>query len=233
MSRFSLPNDTFKSMLNQTQPSANVENGSGEQKLRISSLEEFPNHPFPVDDDDDMQQLCESIEQFGQKEPIIVRAKPGDRTRYQIISGHRRVYALRKLGIQYVRAFVEEMDDDDAIITMIDCNMKRSVILPSVKARVYKMRLDALKRKQGRPSGNGATKLHNFPQDKSRDELADMVGESHESIRRYIALNNLIPELLELVDVGLKNSIIKSGITRTKAVVLLLPFYGMKGSEVL
>ena len=169
--------------------------------LPIDEIDEFPDHPFKVRDDEDMEQLVESIKENGLITPIIVRKK--DDGRYETVAGHRRTRACKLAGLETVRAEIREMSRDEAIIMMVDSNLQRSVILPSEKAMAYKMRLEAMKRLPGRPSKeNGAPVEHHLVGQKSRDILAAEVGESKDQVRRYIRLTELIPELVDLVDEG-------------------------------
>ncbi len=149
----------------------------------------------------DMFQLVESIKERGVITPATVRQK-GD-GRYELISGHRRKRACELAGFETLRCEVVDLDRDEATILMVESNFQRSQILPSEKAHAYKMRLDAMKRQAGRPSKeNGATVLPHLQGKKSREILAAESGESHEQIRKYIRLTNLVPELLEFVDEG-------------------------------
>jgi ParB family chromosome partitioning protein len=144
-----------------------------------------------------MYDLEQSIFCSGVLNPVIVR--PDDEGGYEMISGHRRLFAVKELGMETIPAFVREMTDDDAVIAMVDSNIQREEILPSEKAFAYKMRYDAMKRKAGRPSKNSSQIETNFRADVS---LADQVGESRAQVQRFIRLTELIPEILELVDRG-------------------------------
>ena len=167
----------------------------------IDLIDDFPEHPYKVRDDEDMMQLVESIKERGVITPATVRQKEDGR--YELISGHRRKRASELAGFETLRCEVVELDRDDATILMVESNLQRSVILPSEKAYAYKMRLDAMKRKAGRPSKENVSPVAtNFPQGRSDVELAEQVGESKDQIRRYIRLTNLVPELLEFVDEG-------------------------------
>lgn len=171
-------------------------------EIELSMIDPFPNHPFKVLDNEDMDELVLSIEANGLMEPIVVRKKPDDR--YEIISGHRRKYAFEKLERVSIPARVVELNDEDAVIMMVDSNFQRTEKLPSEKAFAYKMRLDAMK-KQGKrtdlldESACGQVD-HRLPGDKSRDILAKEVGESAKQVQRYIRLTHLISELLDLCD---------------------------------
>ncbi|WP_034449166.1 ParB/RepB/Spo0J family partition protein [Butyrivibrio sp. AE2032] len=166
--------------------------------IPIELIDDFPDHPFKVKLDEDMDQLVESIKERGLITPITLR--PKEDGRYEIVSGHRRKKACEIAGLSYVKADVREMGRDEAIILMVESNLQRSVILPSEKAFSYKMRLEAMNRLPGRPSGN----LTPVVSEKMRtnEELGKEVGESREQIRRYIRLTELIPDLLDLVDEG-------------------------------
>ena len=167
--------------------------------IPIELIDDFPDHPFKVKMDEDMDQLVESIKERGLITPITLR--PKEDGRYEIVSGHRRKKACEIAGLSYVKADVREMSRDEAIILMVESNLQRSVILPSEKAFSYKMRLEALKRLPGRPSKNSAPLATNFGE-RSNQQLAEQVGESKDQIRRYIRLTELIPDLLDLVDEG-------------------------------
>lgn len=168
--------------------------------LSLSEIDDFPDHPYQVRKDEDMDALVESIRERGVITPITVR--PKEDGRYEIISGHRRRKACEIAGLETVKAEIREMTRDEAIILMVDSNVQRSNILPSEKARAYKMKLDAMKRQAGRPSKeNFAPVGQNLAYD-SRELLAEQSGDSHSQIQRYIRLNNLVPELLAMVDTG-------------------------------
>ena len=169
--------------------------------IPLELIDDFPDHPYKVRDDEDMMQLVESIKERGVITPATVRQKEDGR--YELISGHRRKRASELAGFETLRCEVVELDRDDATILMVESNLQRSVILPSEKAYAYKMRLDAMKRKAGRPSKENVSPVAtNSPQGRSDVELAEQVGESKDQIRRYIRLTNLVPELLEFVDEG-------------------------------
>ncbi len=169
--------------------------------IPLELIDDFPDHPYKVRDDEDMMQLAESIKERGVITPATVRQKEDGR--YELISGHRRKRASELAGFETLRCEVVELDRDDATILMVESNLQRSVILPSEKAFAYKMRLDAMKRKAGRPSKENVSPVAtNSPQGRSDVELAEQVGESKDQIRRYIRLTNLVEELLELVDEG-------------------------------
>lgn len=169
--------------------------------IPLSEIDDFPDHPFKVRDDEDMLALIDSIRDYGVLTPATLRKKEDGR--YELLSGHRRKRACEVLGIDTLRAEVVEMDRDSAIIFMVDSNLQRTTILPSEKGFSYKMRLEALKRKAGRPAKiNGAPLEPNLLKGKSRTLLADEVGESREQVRRYVRITELIPELIDMVDNG-------------------------------
>lgn len=171
------------------------------EKVRViplSAIDDAPDHPFGVRDDEEMAELVESISTFGVINPVIVRK--GDGERYELISGHRRKYACAKLGIDTLPVIVRDLSREEAIIFMVDSNLHREHILPSERAKAYKMKMDALKKRAGRPCKNNLTPMVS---DFRTDEMIGAEnGESREQVRRYIRLNNLIPELLEDVDMG-------------------------------
>lgn len=164
--------------------------------LPVSELHDFPGHPFQVRDDEEMEKLVESITQHGVLMPGLVRPRAAGG--YEIVAGHRRKFASMKAGIREMPVIVRDMDDDTAVILMVDSNVQRENVLPSEKARAYKMKLDAIKRKAGRPSKeNSAGIRQNLF---SIQKIADDAGEGKTKIQQYIKINDLIPELLEMVD---------------------------------
>ena len=166
--------------------------------IPLELIDDFPDHPYKVRDDEDMMQLVESIKERGVITPATVRQKEDGR--YELISGHRRKRASELAGFETLRCEVVELDRDDATILMVESNLQRSVILPSEKAHAYKMRLDAMKRKAGRPSKENLSPVGtNLRTD---EQLAQETGDSRNQIHRYIRLTNLVPELLEFVDEG-------------------------------
>ena len=171
------------------------------EKVRViplSAIDDAPDHPFGVRDDEEMAELVESISTFGVINPVIVRK--GDGERFELISGHRRKYACAKLGIDTLPVIVRDLSREEAIIFMVDSNLHREHILPSERAKAYKMKMDALKKRAGRPCKNNLTPMVS---DFRTDEMIGAEnGESREQVRRYIRLNNLIPELLDDVDMG-------------------------------
>ena len=163
--------------------------------IPISDIDEFPDHPFRVLMDEDMEQLVESIKRNGVMTPATVRLK--DDGRYELISGHRRKKACELAGLETLKCEVKDLTRDEAIIVMVESNLQRSVILPSEKAFAYKMRLEAMDR-QGKRNDLTSTPL--VSKSRSNEELADKVGESREQIRRFIRLTELVPEILQMVD---------------------------------
>ena len=167
--------------------------------IPISEIDEFPDHPFKVLMDEDMEQLVESIKRNGVMTPATVRLKEDGR--YELISGHRRKKACELAGLETLKCEVKELTRDEAIIVMVESNLQRSVILPSEKAFAYKMRLEAMKRQAGRPTKENYSPVgNNFEFATSSDELAEKVGESKNQIFRYIRLTELVPEILQMVD---------------------------------
>ena len=165
-------------------------------EIPLDEIDEFPDHPYKVKDDEDMLNLMESIKENGVLTPATVRKK-GD-GRYEMLSGHRRHRACQLLGLDTLRCEIVELDRDAATIFMCDSNLQRTVILPSEKAFAYKMRLEAMNRQGKRTDLTSGPVGQKF----SRDELADSVGESGRQVSRYIRLTELIPELLDMVDEG-------------------------------
>ena len=174
------------------------------EKVRIvpiSNIEDFPDHPFQVKDDESMDALVESIRMNGVLNPVI--ALKIDENHYQLISGHRRKHACVLLGIDRIPLIGREMTKEEAVIEMVDSNLQREHILPSEKARAYKMKYEALKRKAGRPSKDNSSPLATNLRGQRTDELVGAEnGDSKDQVRRYIRLNDLTDELLEFVDEG-------------------------------
>ena len=163
--------------------------------IPVEKLKPFPNHPFQVRDDDSMRETVESIKTYGVLQPVIVRpTKDGD---YEILSGHRRKHACELAGRKTIPAIVRELDDDAAIIFMVDSNLQRENILPSERAAAYKMKMEALKRQAGRPLKNSPQVAANFRADDAVAKEADVSGDT---VRRYIRLTELQPELQQMVD---------------------------------
>ena len=168
------------------------------QNLPLDKLEPFPNHPFKVIDDDKMLETVESIKERGVLVPILVR--PKNDGNFEIVSGHRRHHASQLAGLTEIPAIVREMDDDTAILLMVDSNLQREELLPSEKAFAYKMKLEAMKRQGQRTDLTSAQIGRKFDGKESRELLAEQVGESRNQISRFIRLTNLVPDLLDRVD---------------------------------
>ena len=166
-------------------------------EIPIELIDDFPDHPFKVRDDDDMKELVDSIKERGLITPVTLR--PKDDGRYEIVSGHRRKRACELAGLSTVKADVREMTRDEAISLMVDSNLQRTTILPSEKAFSYKMRLEAMKR-QGKRTDLTSEPVAPKLGERSNQELAEQVGESKDQIRRYIRLTELDQELLDRVD---------------------------------
>ena len=163
--------------------------------LPVSELHDFPGHPFRVRDDEEMEKLAESITQHGILMPGLVRPRAAGG--YEIVAGHRRKFASMKAGIREMPVIVRDMDDDTAVILMVDSNVQRENVLPSEKARAYKMKLDAMKRQGERTDLTSAGIRQKLS---SVQKIADDAGEGKSKIQQYIKINDLIPELLEMVD---------------------------------
>ena len=166
------------------------------QKIPISELVPFKDHPFKVVDDEAMLRTTESIAQYGVLTPLI--ARPLEDGTYEIISGHRRVHAAQAAGLTEVPVIVRDMDDDAATVLMVDSNLQREHILPSERAFAYKMKNEAMKRRAGRPSKENVSQVGT--QKRTDEIMADEMGQSRNQIQRFIRLTHLIPELLDLVD---------------------------------
>ena len=175
-----------------------ADDAAKEQKLEmpLSELHPFEGHPFKVLDDELMEQTVESIKQIGIVSPLIVRTDPEGG--YEILSGHRRLHAAELAGLETVPVIVKEMDDDAAVIFMVDSNLQRENILPSERAFSYKMKLEAMRRTAGRPSKENVSQVGT--QKRSDQIMAEEIGESRNQIQRFIRLTNLIPEILAMVD---------------------------------
>lgn len=164
--------------------------------IPLSEIDEFPDHPFKVLMNEDMEQLVESVKRNGVMTPATVRLKEDGQ--YELISGHRRKKACELAGLETLKCEVKELTRDEAIIVMVESNLQRSVILPSEKAFAYKMRLEAMKRQAGRPPKENSSPMGTHL--RSDAELAEKVGESRNQIQRYIRLTELVPEILQMVD---------------------------------
>ena len=168
------------------------------QQIPIGELFPFKNHPFKVLDDESMQRTVESVEQYGVLSPLIARRRPEGG--YEIISGHRRQHAAQLAGLDALPVIVRQMDDDAAVLLMVDSNLQRENILPSERAFAYKMKLEALKNQGARSDLTCGQFGHKLNGAKARDIVADESGDNARNVQRFIRLTNLIPELLEMVD---------------------------------
>ena len=178
-----------------TEESRQEEQREQVQQIPIGELFPFKNHPFKVLDDDSMSDTVESVKQYGVLSPLIARPRP--KGGYEIISGHRRQHAVELAGLETLPVIVRQMDDDAAIILMVDSNLQREHILPSERAFAYKMKLDAMKN-QGTRSDLTSTQV--VSKLRSNEKLGAENNQSRETVRRFIRLTNLIPELLDMVD---------------------------------
>lgn len=169
--------------------------------IPLSEIHDFPNHPFRVVQDDAMNEMTESVRQFGVLVPAMVR--PRQDGGYELISGHRRKMASTLAGRESLPCIVRDLSDDEAIIVMVDSNLQREQLLPSEKAKAYKMKLEAMRRRQGeRTDLTSAQVGQKLPNKTSREILAENSPDSHSQIQRFIRLNNLVPEIMSLVDEG-------------------------------
>ena len=166
--------------------------------IPLSQIDEFPDHPFKVLMDEDMQQLVESIKRNGVMTPATVRLKEDGR--YELVSGHRRKKACELAGLETLKCEVKELTRDEAIIVMVESNLQRSTILPSEKAFAYKMRLEAMNRQGQRNDLTSVPMAQKSEKKTSREKLGELVGESQDQIRRFIRLTELVPEILQMVD---------------------------------
>jgi len=169
------------------------------QQIPIGELFPFKNHPFKVLDDESMQRTVESVEQYGVLSPLIARPRP-DGDGYEIISGHRRQHAAQLAGLETLPVIVRNMDDDAAVLLMVDSNLQRENILPSERAFAYKMKLEALKNQGARSDLTCGQFGHKLIGAKARDIVADESGDNARNVQRFIRLTSLIPELLDMVD---------------------------------
>ena len=169
------------------------------QQIPIGELFPFKNHPFKVLDDESMQRTVESVEQYGVLSPLIARPRPEGG--YEIISGHRRQHAAQLAGLDTLPVIVRQMDDDAAVLLMVDSNLQRENILPSERAFAYKMKLEAIERTVGRPKNVGQVVPDYFGK-RSTEIVAEGTGESYKQVQRFIRLTNLVPPLLQMVDDG-------------------------------
>ena len=168
------------------------------QVVPLNQIDDFPDHPFLVKDDDSMDQLVHSIEMNGVLNPVIARQKEDGR--YELISGHRRKHACEKLGVEQIPVIVRDLSRDEAVIEMVDSNLQREHILPSEKAKAFKMKMDAMKRQGKRTDLTSVPVAQKLKT--TREIVAEESGESPDQVRRYVRLNELTPELLEFVDEG-------------------------------
>lgn len=174
------------------------------QILSLSDLHPFTSHPFQVRDDEEMDRMVDSVKEYGVMTPAIVR--PRREGGYEIVAGHRRCHASQRAGLDTMPCLVRDMDDDTAIILMVDSNCQREHILPSEKAKAYEMKLEAVKRKAGRPSKMNSGQLGpNFEERRSNQIVANDAGESVKQVQRYIRLNNLIRPTGEIQTVTMKD----------------------------
>ena len=173
-----------------------VVNEESAMEIEIAKIHSFKDHPFKVLDDEKMQELVESIKTNGILTPVLVR--PGQRDEYEMVSGHRRMHAAQLAGLHTVPAIIRDMDDDTAVVMMVDANIQREELLPSEKAFAFKMKMDAM-RHQG-TCRHGGDKLESTSERKTAFIVGESSGTSARSVQRYIRLTELIPELLELVD---------------------------------
>ena len=168
-------------------------------QLPLERLHRFPEHPYKVEDNEEMEALTESIREYGVLNPLLVRRMEGSETDYELVSGHRRAYAAAKAGLETVPAFVVSLDRNEAAIALVDSNLHRERLLPSEKAFAYKLKMEALKR-QGRRSDLTSSQLET--KFRSDEQIGADAGESRAQVQRYIRLTNLIPNLLDLMDEG-------------------------------
>ena len=186
------------------------------KEIPLDELHPFPDHPFGVRDDEAMEQTVESIREYGVLVPAI--ARPREEGGYELIAGHRRKHACELAGIKTMPVIIRDIDRNAATIIMVDSNLQRENILPSEKAKAYKMKLEAIKRQAGRPSKNNCAQVeHNSTQKRSVEIIADEAGESRAQIQRYIRLTELEPELQKMVDDG------KMGMTPAVEISYLKP----------
>jgi len=199
-SDFTLPTNTLDELFS-TQEERDDAKLSKIRDIPLELIDDFPDHPFKVRDDEDMIQLVESVKERGVITPATVRQKEDGR--YELISGHRRKRACELAGFEALRCEVVDLDRDAATVLMVESNYQRSQILPSEKAFAYKMRLEAMNRQAGRPRKENPTPVvSDLDGQRTNEILGNEVGESREQIRRYIRLTSLVPELLDLVDEG-------------------------------
>lgn len=167
------------------------------EEIPLTELTPFKDHPFKVKNDEEMAELMKSIADSGVLAPALARSKDGGG--YELISGHRRLEACKALGMETMPVIIRDLTDEEAVITMVDSNLQREHILPSEKAFAYKMKMDAMKRKAGRPEKNSSQVATNFD---TATEIGKCAGESRDQVFRYIRLTELIPDILQMVDDG-------------------------------
>ena len=167
------------------------------EEIPLTELTPFKDHPFKVKNDEEMTELMKSIADSGVLAPALARPKEGGG--YELISGHRRLAACQALGVETMPVIIRDLTDEEAVITMVDSNLQREHILPSEKAFAYKMKMDAMKRKAGRPEKNSSQVATNFD---TATEIGKRAGESRDQVFRYIRLTELIPDILQMVDDG-------------------------------
>ena len=196
MSKYTRPGQKIK--LKSVEELLGVVNEESAMDIEIEKIRPFKDHPFKVLDDDKMQDLIESIRINGILSPVLIRPVGNDR--YEMVSGHRRMHAAQMLGLERVPAIIREMTDDEATVKMVDSNIQREELLPSEKAFAYKMKLEAMRRQGSRQDLTCGQNDHKLYGMKSREILAEEVGESAKQVQRYVRLTELLPELLDLVD---------------------------------
>jgi len=190
---------TADELLFSTQEERDEKSRESVKNIPLEEISDFPNHPFKVKMDESMSDMAESVKQYGVLVPALVRERPEGG--YEMIAGHRRKMASEIAEKKEMPCIVRNLTDDEAIIIMVDSNLQRETILPSEKAFAYKMKLDAMKRQQGyRSDLTSATPLQKLEKKSSRELLAEQTGESHEQIRKYIRLTELITPILNMVD---------------------------------
>jgi len=197
------PSDSLLDDLFSTQEKRDDDKREKVMQIPLAEIDEFPNHPFQVKNDEAMQIMADSVKTFGIQTPALVRLKPDGR--YELISGHRRKMACEIVGFSEIPCIIRQLSDMEATIAMIDANLQRETILPSEKAKSYKMRHDAMNRQGKRTDLTSSPVGIKLKGKQSLDELGDAIGESRNQIHRYIRLNELIPQILNMVD----NSIIR------------------------
>lgn len=182
----------------QSQRDAQAQQTEAMQSIALSEIAAFPNHPFHVKEDEEMQKMVESIREYGVLNPAIVRPKAEGG--YEMVSGHRRMKACELAGIHELPCIVRKLTDDEAVILMVDANIQRETVSPSEKAFAYKMKLEAMNRQAGRPSKNNLTPVVSEKKLRTNEKAGLENGDSREQVRRYIRLTELQPEMLQMVD---------------------------------